>query len=1202
MAILTKAQLEALNQSSFPDQSTEAITPAILRNYNTQTIDTLVDSLDTGSFTTDAEFNAFTSSTNSSITQLNASSASQQTQINSLIAATSSYATSAITASSLITASFSGNTLTFTKGDSSTFGVVIPDVSGSSVPAGTVSGSAQIVALGFLQTSSFNSYTSSTNSSISQLNASSASQQISINALNSYTASNQPISTASFATTGSNTFVGGQRISGSNDNHLYINRPGGTDVLRLGVSDNGNTFDFRMTGSSNQDIWLIDNQGGTFGNVFFGFLQSEGNTVLNNLTASLQQGYVWVGNASGKTSLVATSSFAGGGSIPAGTVSSSAQIVGYNIFATTGSNTFVGNQTISSSLFISGNINMVNGADLVTHHVKAAGSNGLELQNASSGIIVSMGAGGGTQASFTGAVTANSISASTINGLGNPLAFSQSVDARINAITASGGIPTGTVSSSAQILDYGIFATTGSNLFRGTQDFETSANSATIRLYQGNVVDGTQSNSIQFREGSSQNPSSSYYNIQVTPGDSAFLAFTEQPSNVKFIQMIYSSSISSRSLAIDVPITTATGNPVSIFKDTEITGALNISSTFTASLAEGFTYVGNASGKTTLVATSSFGGGGTGFATTGSNTFTGDQTLTDAAGNFFTITDTSGSMMLVAKSFTSASAHLTSSVNQVNLIIKSNNNTGDTVLSGSNNVIGNPATPTTGFRRYYTNANISLQGGAPQISASMGFSPTISGNNILSNANPITIRGPVSSSAYTIQQNVIAGGTVNLGSAAATNFEKASNGFNMSANIINGTVQVTAYKTNFISSSAMAISSNNIGGGVALNADSSSITLAGATIQNSSFTVNNSYYNASATGGGNSLQITQGNAIFGINTLLYASGSNTTAGTGRQFNANISAGTFNSASLNLNGDNSNMVATAIIGHNLGVTGSAALQTGAPIRSNTYGSAFFGRFNAQDGTKALTAETVFAIGTGTTSAPKTGFLIDSGSNTFVEGTLNVSGASSLNGALNVNGATALTGAVGIDGDVNLTYTSDITTKGGIYFNGSPFDSGVPIDNLAQWVITPGGTQFSQGWTSNSSANSYGVKVLYNNDSSSLQSSVQLSALQSGSDAYVKIQNNSGSRSIELNAQTIQLSGSIQLPFGTDKPAGTVSLSTDSGGEATLTNSLIQSNSVILLTAKGDYRLWISSQSAGSAIIDSSVSSTTITFNYLVINPI
>jgi hypothetical protein len=42
-----------------------------------------------------------------------------------------------------------------------------------------------------------------------------------------------------------------------------------------------NTFDFRMTGSANQDIWLIDNQGGTFGNAFFGFIQAEGRTTIN---------------------------------------------------------------------------------------------------------------------------------------------------------------------------------------------------------------------------------------------------------------------------------------------------------------------------------------------------------------------------------------------------------------------------------------------------------------------------------------------------------------------------------------------------------------------------------------------------------------------------------------------------------------------------------------------------------------------------------------------------------------------------------------------------------------------------------------------------------------------------------------------------------------------------------------------------------
>ena len=47
--------------------------------------------------------------------------------------------------------------------------------------------------------------------------------------------------------------------------------------------------------------------------------------------------YVWVGDASGLTTTVATSSFGGGGSINTGS------------FATTGSNVFIGNQTITGS-------------------------------------------------------------------------------------------------------------------------------------------------------------------------------------------------------------------------------------------------------------------------------------------------------------------------------------------------------------------------------------------------------------------------------------------------------------------------------------------------------------------------------------------------------------------------------------------------------------------------------------------------------------------------------------------------------------------------------------------------------------------------------------------------------------------------------------------------------------------------------------
>ena len=123
------------------------------------------------------------------------------------------FVSSSVTASSLITASFNNGTrnLTFTKGDNTTFAVNIPDVSGS---AGT-----------FVTTSSFNAYTSSNdqrvgslevnsasvNVSITNLNASSASQQVSINALNVFTASQ---STASLVTSidNLNTFTASANI------------------------------------------------------------------------------------------------------------------------------------------------------------------------------------------------------------------------------------------------------------------------------------------------------------------------------------------------------------------------------------------------------------------------------------------------------------------------------------------------------------------------------------------------------------------------------------------------------------------------------------------------------------------------------------------------------------------------------------------------------------------------------------------------------------------------------------------------------------------------------------------------------------------------------------------------------------------------------------------------------------------------------
>ena len=140
--------------------------------------------------------NLFTASVNTSITSLNSYTQSNEQRITNINTATGSLFIS--TSVSLTTASFSSNTLTFTKGNGTQFGIVIPDISSS---AGTISGSTQISGLGFInatQTSSMN-----VNSASYALTASYA--------LNS----GLSINTGNFATTGSNTFTGNQTVTGS---------------------------------------------------------------------------------------------------------------------------------------------------------------------------------------------------------------------------------------------------------------------------------------------------------------------------------------------------------------------------------------------------------------------------------------------------------------------------------------------------------------------------------------------------------------------------------------------------------------------------------------------------------------------------------------------------------------------------------------------------------------------------------------------------------------------------------------------------------------------------------------------------------------------------------------------------------------------------------------------------------------------------
>lgn len=79
------------------------------------------------------------------------------------------------------------------------------------------------------------------------------------------------------------------------------------------------------------------------------------NTITTNAT-----NYLAVADVAISSSYAATASYVifdkSGSLLPSGVVSSSTQIIDYNVFATTGSNIFVGNQVVSGSQTISGSL------------------------------------------------------------------------------------------------------------------------------------------------------------------------------------------------------------------------------------------------------------------------------------------------------------------------------------------------------------------------------------------------------------------------------------------------------------------------------------------------------------------------------------------------------------------------------------------------------------------------------------------------------------------------------------------------------------------------------------------------------------------------------------------------------------------------------------------------------------------------------
>jgi hypothetical protein len=283
--------------------------------------------------------------------------------------------------------------------------------------------------------------------------------------------------------------------------------------------------------------------------------------------------------------------------------------------------------------------------------------------------------------------------------------------------------------------------------------------------------------------------------------------------------------------------------------------------------------------------------------------------------------------------------------------------------------------------------------------------------NITNNyiAGTFTYNGPVSASA-TAQIHTISGN--NIAGTALFNVQSGSRTYSITNNSLNGTLTINDNTVFAPTLGGTQTYSNNIINGIA------TFALAGS----SSFNVSNNNLNsvtitsfldasAIATAGARN-SVIGNNAIFGVSNNVLFSGSQGAAPTGRVFQNNLIAGTLISASLVGDGTNDNMISTAILGAGLNVYGTSDIP--ATTITQNIGSAFFGRWNAEDGNRAKTAETIFAVGTGNSGSAgivrKTGFLIDSGSNIYAEGTFNVSGSTTFNGSAVVTGSVTVSNVI------------------------------------------------------------------------------------------------------------------------------------------------------------------------------------------------
>ena len=328
MAEISKQALAVANNTDFPNNNAGAITPAILRSFNTDMIDSTVNqtqyNTNSGSWNVSiGALNTFTSSQQPQFTNLNAFTASQLTINSGYNASTQSLSASIATTNTALNQviAFTGSvnqivSANVLQGYSTRFyfdglltASVVSNVGGAIANISLLSDTTRV------STSSFNAYTASTNSSINNLNQFSASTLIRLTNIESTTASlNSSVSNLNAYTSSQNSFNASATASISQLLSLSASLSGGYATqgeLDASSSQLQNNIDTKLNTSSFNAY--TSSQVGT----------NQFTSSINSYTASNDTKWTTIGLLTGS-------------------------------YATTGSNTFIGTQSMSGSLRLTG--------------------------------------------------------------------------------------------------------------------------------------------------------------------------------------------------------------------------------------------------------------------------------------------------------------------------------------------------------------------------------------------------------------------------------------------------------------------------------------------------------------------------------------------------------------------------------------------------------------------------------------------------------------------------------------------------------------------------------------------------------------------------------------------------------------------------------------------------------------------------------